>query len=259
MNIPEQLINGFIKSELELFIKQFDERFIPDIQDQRSLAIAWLCYYFKDSVSSENSSSIIQFVEKVHLSANYCTYGWMRISALQASAFILTGDIYYANSLIQHIDCGQGWARGYIIESASIICPLLSFGNHQLKKATETNIKYFHTYYEENVILYLSTNGTAEEKVNWLEHQISISNDDYLRKFFNRLKSDGDLNKSGFFVRMFSKVKSYIIFKMLCQPSFAEFQLNLFSDLDFNKLTKLENKHPLNDYYIDLSFLSNDK
>jgi len=261
MSISNQLINGFLESELELFKKQFYESPVPEIQDDRSLAIAWLCYYFKDNVSSENASAIIKFVDEVYSSENYSTHGWDRISALQAAAFILTSDIFYANSLIQNIDCEQCLARGFIIESASIICPLLSFDNNQLKEATENNIKYSHGFYEENIILYLSTNGSREEKVNWLEHQISVDEKDYHKKFLNDLKSAGRLNKSGFFVRTFNKAKSYILFNMLSHPSLAEFQPKLFDDveIEFNNLTELEKRHPLNDYYIDFSFLTNDK
>lgn len=262
MSLLKQLINGFIESELELYKMQFDESPVPEIQDERSLAIAWLCYYFKDSISNENSSAIIQFVDEVYSSDKYSTHGWMRISALQAAAFILTSDIFYANSLLQHIDCRQHWARGFIIESAGIICPLISFDNQQLKAATETNIKYSHGLYEENIILYLSTNGTSEDKVNWLEHQISIDENELaIKKFLNSLKAAGRLNQSGFFVRTFSKAKSYIIFKMLSQPLLAEIQLKLFDKADINlkELTDLEKNHPLNDYYIDLSFLTNKK
>jgi hypothetical protein len=258
MSISKQLINGFIKSELKLFKKQFDESPISEIQEERSLAIAWLCYFFKGSISSENKSAIIQFVHYVHSMENYTYHGWFRISALQAAAFILTLDTYYANSLIQHIDCGQSWSRGFIIESASIICPLLSFNNEHLKNATETNIKYANVLYEKSIILYLSTKGTAEEKVKWLENQISLAEQDYQRKFLNNLKTDERLNHSGFFVNTFNRAKSYAIFKLLSQPFLTEIQLALFDDVDINfkDLNHLEKNHPLNDYYIDLDFLT---
>lgn len=259
MSISKQLINGFISSELDLFKKQFDESPVTKIQDIRSLAIAWLCYYFKDSISKENSAEIIEFVDDVYSLDNYTTHGWSRISALQTAAFILTTDIHYANSLIQHLDCRQSLARGFILKSAGIICPLLSFNNPYLKEATENNIKYSHGYYKENIILYLSTKGTVEEKLNWLEYQISIDEKDYHRKFFNSLKAAGRFNESGFFVSTFNNVKSYIIFKLFSQPVLAEVQTKLFAeaDINFNDLIDHEKKHPLNDYFIDLSFLSN--
>ncbi|WP_276359810.1 hypothetical protein [Daejeonella sp. H1SJ63] len=257
MNISKQLINGFIKSELELFKEQFDERPIPEVQDNRGLAIAWLCYFFRDSITNENSTAIIQFVDDIYSRDNYNTHGWIRISALQAAAFILTSDIHYANSLIRHIACGQSWARGFIIESVSVICPLLSFDNQYLKEGTEINIKHSHGYYEENTILFLSTQGTVEEKKNWLEHQISIDEMGYHKEFLNGLKKAGKLCKSGIFVRRFNKVKSYLIFKLISHPVFAEIQGKLFGEagFEFNELIEMEQKHPLNDYYIDLSFL----
>ena len=257
MSISKQLINGFVKSELELFKKQFDESPVPTIQDERSLAIAWLYYYFKDSISYENSAAIIKFVDDVYSKDNYSTHGWLRISAFQASAFILTSDIHYANSLIQHIDCGQSLARGFILKSASIISTLLSFNNTYSKEATETNIKYSHAYYKENIILYLKTEGIIEQKISWLENQIITDEKKYHTKFYNELKKDGQFYQSGFFVRTFSKAKSYFIFKILSQPLLAKVQATLFDEtaINFNELVELENKHPLNDYYIDLSFL----
>ncbi|MBL0267152.1 MAG: hypothetical protein IPP99_00290 [Chitinophagaceae bacterium] len=71
MSISKQLINGFIESELELFKNQFEESPIPAIQEARSLSIAWICYYFKDSITNENSAAIIKFVDDVYVSENY--------------------------------------------------------------------------------------------------------------------------------------------------------------------------------------------
>lgn len=261
MLISKQIINGFIQTELGLFKKQFDESPVPTIQDERSLSIAWVCYYFKESISKENSSAIMNFVDDVYLKENYSTHGWIRISALQAAAFILTNDIHYANSLIQHIDCGQGWARGFIIESASIICPLLSFNNDYLKAATETNVKYSHAFYMENIILYLKTEGNIKQKITWLENQIIADEKEYHTKFYNELKKAGKLFQSGFFVRTFNKAKSYFIFKICSQPILVEIQSQLFDDteINFNVLVSMEKAHPLNDYYIDFSFLNNEK
>ena len=158
----------------------------------------------------------------------------------------------------RHIDCGQSWARGFIIESAGIICPLLSFNNQYLLEATENNILYSHGLFEENIILYLSTKGLVEEKLDWLEKHIENDKKEYHRQFLNSLKTNGSLNESGFFVRSFSKAKSYFIFTMLSQPFLAEVQPKLFdeTDINFKELIKFEKKHPLYDYYIDLSFLN---
>lgn len=261
MNISKQLINGFIRTELELFKNQFNQPSVPEIQEDRSLAIAWLCYYFKDIVSSENASSIIEFLDEVRFSDNYDIYGWYRIPALQASAFILTSNIYYAKLLIQNISCTQSWAREFIIKSAGIICPLLSFDFYHLKEVTELNIINSHFFCKENILLYLSTNGSLEHKISWFEHQISIVEHDDQKKLLNSIKKEGRFNNSMFFVSAFNRTKSYIIFKMLCHPSLYELQPTLFDNVDiaFNELAELEKIHPLNDYYIDLSYLNKAK
>ena len=263
MNLSKQLINGFINSELELFKEQFDERSIPEVQDNRGLAIAWLCYFFRDSITNENSTAIIQFVDNIYVKDNYNTHGWIRIPALQAAAFILTSDIYYANNLVKLIACEQSWARGFILESVGIICPLLSFKNQYLEEAIETTINRNFGYWEDSIIFYLTTKGSVEDKINWFEHQYGMDDQGHHKKFLDELKTAGRLCKSGFFVRSFNKVKSYLIFKIISQPVFAEFQGKLFSEpepeFEFNELIEMEKKHPLNDYFIDLSFLNNDK
>ena len=54
MNKDQLTQNGFIKKELVLFKKQYNEKPVPKIQDDRNLAIAWVCYYFKDSIANGN-------------------------------------------------------------------------------------------------------------------------------------------------------------------------------------------------------------
>ena len=276
----KQLINRFIKAELEQFKRQFYALSVPEIQDVRSLAIAWACYYFKEFIESDTSSAIVEFVDEIHARDDYSTYCWFKISALQAAAFLLTSEVYYANSLIRHISCEQGWARYFILQSASIICPLLSFNDMHLKKATEFNIEHSHGYYEENIVLYLSTKGSSAEKRNWLEHQIAIVETDYHKRFYMELKTAGKRYASGFFVEIFNKLKSYLIFKIMTQPSVGGTQLSLFDKSEFDfvkranketqltlfdrsesgfvKFAKMEQAHPLNNYYIDLSFLKDD-
>lgn len=261
MNLSKQIINGFIQMELELFKKDFNEDPITEIQEIRSLSIAWVCYYFKEAISNENIESIRDFVDYVYSMENYNTHGWIRISALQASSFILTSDIFYANILIQHVGCGQSWARGFIIESTAIICPLLSFQNQYLKKATEQNLLYSQVYYEENTILFLSSTGSPDEKKEWMKTQLVEDTKEDHREFYRVLIKEGKYNNSGFFINAFNKAKSYFIFKIMSEPKMIEIETTLFDDLElnFSDLFEKGKSHPLNDYYIDLSFLRDEK
>ena len=260
MNLSKQLINGFIQTELELFKKDFDESPVPEIQDIRSLSIAWVCYYFKEVISNKNIESIRDFVDTVYLMANYNTHGWFRISALQATAFILTSDIDYANNLIKDICCGQGWARGYIIKSTAIICPLLSFQNAYLKKATEYNLMHLQAYDEENAIMYLLTSGTPDEKKEWIKTQLIEDIKENHKKFYSELTKRYNKYHTGFFVNTFNQAKSYFIFKIMCETNIIEIETTLFDDIELNflDLYKKEKAHPLNKHYIDMCFLSDE-
>lgn len=258
MSILKQLVDGFVKSELDLFKKQFDESPVLQIQDDRSLAIAWLCYYFKDVISREYSVKIINFVNQVSSRENYNVHGWYRISALQAAAYILTKDSYYANMLVQRICCGQSWARGFILQSAGLICPILSFDNQHLRKATEINIEYSHGNYQDNIILYLSTKGEVSEKLDWIETQIRTVKYDDQKNFFDSIIKMGHFTSSSLFISAFNRAKSYLIFKILSQPIPLESEPTLFDTVhvSYYTLSNLEKKHPLNSFYIDLGFLS---
>jgi hypothetical protein len=258
MNIPKQIINGFIESELELFKNHFYDELVNPMQDVRSLSIAWVSYHFTEVISDENINKIVKFVDEVYSNEHYRTVGWYRVSALEAASFILTFDIRYANNLIQHLSCGQSWARGFIVESTSIICPLLGFNNTYLKEATEFNFKYRHSYFEPCAILFLCTNGSSKEKRDWLQNQYLIS-DKNLQSFFDSLTKANKYFTYDFFIYSFSKAKSYFLFKIMSETKLSESQQTLFNfvELSFDKLWKKEKEHPLANYFIDLSFLEN--
>jgi hypothetical protein len=232
-NYSKNLINGFLQTELSLFKNQYDEVPVPKIQDIRSLAMAWVCYYFKELVINETKTKITDFVNEVYYREDYNTHGWYIIPSLQAAAFILTGNIFYANSLLQHISCGQSWARTFIIESAGLICPLLHFDNPYLRKGTEKNIEYCHDLYEECTLLYLFAKGSIQEKLNWLNRQIEIDTRGHHKEFFEKLKNTGNY-KSDFFIRAFNKAKSYFLFKIICNPSYMEVYPGLFDNIGLN-------------------------
>lgn len=258
MVISKQIINGFIKTELEIFKSQFTVRPVPQLQDIRGMAIAWACYYFKDHISRDNVFAITRFLYETYSSDYYGTHGWHMISTIEAAAFILTSDTYYADRLIQNIGCEYSLGRLYIISSAGFICPLISFENEKLKQATEYNVKRSHGWYEENVIVFLLSKGNSQEKIDWLENQIKLDVKNYHTKFFNELKTSGEFFKSSFFLSQFDKAKSYFIFKALSEHIYLDAQLELFDefDFDFEELMLKEKSHPLSDCYIDFSFLN---
>ncbi len=257
MSISNQLINGFLKSELALFKKHYEDTPVSELQEDRGLSIAWICYYFNERISTENLEEIVRIVEEVYSRGDYQFHGWFRISALEAAAYIITSEIHYHNNLIGHLSCGQSWARGFMVESASIICPLLNFKNNRLKSAIELNLVHNQAYCEQTTLLYLSTRGESEEKKQWLENLILSDEAGMNKVFCIKLKNAGDHFSNGYFIGVFNRIKSYIISKILLQPVMIEPSHSLFDTVEsgFSDFLKLEKEHPLNRRFFDLHFL----
>lgn len=253
--LTDDLINGFIASEIQLFKTEFDEPMIPYVQDQRGLAIAWTSYFFKESISDNNRSEISRIVYEVMQRENYAYHGWLRIPAIQAASFILTNNTYHRDVLLQNIACGQASNRIFIIQCAAILASLLEFDNEVLKKAAEANLKFSHDGFEQSTILFLVSQGNAIEKIGWINQMITKY--PFQVEFLKTIMQGYRLYENGFFIRVFNQVKSYFIFKIFGSPQLLSYQPNLFSptSYDFKSLLKKEKGHPLNDFYIDFSFL----
>lgn len=282
MNTSESLINTIFESELSLFKQHFHKKPIPKIQDQRSLALAWLCYFFHDLISNENKIELVRFVDEIQYSEDYHLHGWYKISALQAAAFALTSDIDYANNLIEHLDCEQGWARHFVLKSVGFIGTSLTFNNPILKKATENNIEKSHGGYEENTVLYLLTHGTLTEKQNWLNCHLETDKTRNYKTLLGKIQAANYCYESSFFLQAFNEAKSYLLLKLLYQPKLVEIQPELFKasefqdenvykgikwfgtqstllnhvELSLEEFIALENNHTLNNSRIDLNFLT---
>ncbi len=257
MNLANRLINGFLHSELELFKKSFNEPIpmIPEIQDFRGLAIAWVCYYFKLLIDEENRINITNYVEEIYALEYNNPRIQYQIMALEAAAFILTKRQHFATKLLSKCS-GHRSARYHVLESAAIICPQINFYNSQIRISVESNIKFGQVTWKESTILYLNTNGSAAKKIEWAKKQ-SLNCSDYQKEFFDGLLEGNRFYKSSFFVSAMSHAKSYFIFKVMSNPILRKTEQTLFDHmpLDYENLRDQERKHPLSDGYIDFSFL----
>ncbi len=247
MNLSNQIINCFISKELRLFKEQFGRTIVTDIQDIRGLSIAWMCYFFENNISDENALAIIEFVDKVQAREDYNEKCWYRIPALQAAAFIFTSKIFYADKLVCNVGCIQSWAKGLIIQSAGIICPLLSFNNKYLRKSVELNIENHQQYWEASILLYLNARGSTKEKEIWIEQQLHLYEGGSRDEFLKTIKLSSHYEEC-MFINAWNRVKSYIIFKLLSEPLIVNSQPTLFGEheIDLSELIQKDNSHPLN-------------
>lgn len=240
-----EIINYIITSELEQFKTNFEVQPIPESQDICSLAIEWLCYNFKERISTANVKAITGFVHQVMSDKNYNTHGWSRIPALQAAAYCLTQEEYILHSLLENVSCEQATNRAFILQSVSVICPIIPFESEVFRDAVEYNFKVFHGLADIGLIVYLNTNGRSEKKLEWLK-EISewecFKNNKQIAQIIS-----GEYIEINFFKDTLSKIKSHILFSILNYPISYDKQVSLFQERGSSnsKLNLFQDNHPL--------------
>jgi hypothetical protein len=243
-NYSVSIINGFLDSALKAFKLQYNYSPISAQQDIRGLSIAWTSYIFKEYIESKIKADIASFVTTIMEQDDYIYSGWYRVAALQAASFILTGNIHHRDSLLANISCMQSIHRPFILKSAAMCCPLIEFENPIIKEATVCNIKASHSHFEENLILYICTNGTTEAKKKFIS-ELRSSFPKY-EKFFDQFTMHNILT-NGYFLETFSEAKSYFLFSILVEPKLYNLGPNLFTEIEFkNEFQNLLNKENKN-------------
>jgi hypothetical protein len=254
-DFTENVINNFIKNELELFKQSYAVHPIPAIQDTRVRSILWFCYYFHDLVSKENTRAIISYVSSVMKEPNFDTFGWSRIIALRGAIYLLTNDSSHLGHLIANFSHHNSIERGNILSCLAIFCPAISFSDSLLQFKAEENLLCMHGGYEYSTFIYLSAQGSREEKLEWLRSfhtQITENQTGSMEviEFINKLITNKMNFDNSIFLEMFSEIKSYILFKIITsEVSYS--QLDLFtssgnsSSYDFQSLWKRDQLHPL--------------
>jgi hypothetical protein len=257
----KNLINGFLQSELELFRQEIDAESVSENQELRGFAIAWISYYFNELITTETRNKIIGFVNKQYNIDvdEFCVKYWYRIPSLETAAFILSRDEYYANRMLQRLDCGQSWARWEFINCAGLIAPRLQFYNTVLRISVERNMEYSQFGYKECILLYLCTMGEIKDKNEWIIKQMVKGNHQtHHDDIWKNIKSG--LTPITLFCNAFSKAKSYFLFKIMTNPVFQQESLDMFEEkYDFEALIRRENAHPLSSGHFDSKFLNETK
>jgi hypothetical protein len=241
------IVNFVIEKELEQFKKNFNDALIAHSQDISSLSINWLCFYCKDNVSTKNKQDITSYVDEIMNKENYNVHGWMRISALQAAAYILTDDKYYLNPLLNNVACHQSAVRVFILQCVSIIAPSLNFECEHLKKAVEFNIISNYGCADESILLLLSTNGDADFKSDWIRSQLEIKKTNST-ELLQKLLDKTSVIENDFYQTTFNNIKSNILFRILKVSFTLNSQMNLFENekVQSNTLNSFIDDHPLN-------------
>jgi len=245
-----EIVNDLISSELEYYKLGYEISPIPLSQDVSSLSIEWLCYYFKNHVSTENSQQILSFVDQKRTNKS----GEFKIAALEACAYIFTGNELYLNSLLTKLSCGRSSDRRFIVQSVAIIAPLIDYNNDYLQDSVEYNIRNNYGFADECILLFLATNPEKDYLKGWLMYQL-YQGETNSSSLLRNLLSDGFVLKQQFFRTFFADIKSYILFRILRNSDTYHGQLQLFNDKPerYERISSNKDYHPLDSTILEVS------
>lgn len=246
--LGENLINGFIEREFELFVDEFDTHPVPRVQDTRAMAIEWVSFYFTEYVSDENKTQILGFLQKVMAEERYSTFGWYRVPAILGAAFVLTTDRFYLTHLLGNLDHHSSMLRRGCLEAAAMICPAIGFDYPKLTETTEKNIEVHHFFWEEHVLLSLSARGETAEKKVWLDKLRSRFPEE-IKLFDDHCGDPKTFFRDSYFPDVFNEMKTYLICKMLANPTLptdpATQQRLVDHNAEFESIWRRADSHPL--------------
>jgi len=257
-----RLLNSFIETELNAIKEAYAASNLEDCHLDAGLAIAWSCYMFKNWVSEDISNELTEFaVELAHSNDN----DWVWLASLLSAAHLVKENEDIRDQLLNQVSHGTAAHRYEVVRAVTFMVPTVSFSNSYLKKAVITNIERIQDLYEESVILYLCTEGSADDKRRWaLDAKKRFNKLDDHKTFFEELFQKNKYYQNAFFVDTFSAAKSYFIFRLLAEPTLGHKQSGLFNEKAdareiVQNLQEREQNHPLSQSYIDLSCLKEKK
>lgn len=239
--MTHNLVNVIIETELELFKQHYSESPILPSQDLRSLAIAWLCFHFSEHISDKNVAAIKDFVWEKICAEDYNYFGWSRLFALKAANAILIGDDV---NLLAHVSCEQLADRHFALKAVSIIAPSLDFENEVLREAVEYNIAHNQGYADESILLLLRTKGSEEDKKEWIKAQLSLKETNST-KLLGKLLTKNACVENGFYLKIFSEIKDYLLFRILGNHYTQGIQTSLWGEAQ-TELTSFQDNNLLN-------------
>jgi len=222
-----RLINGFIETELNTIKEAYAKSNLEGDHLDASQGIVWACYMFKDWVNEGTSGELTEFAgELAHSDDN----DWVWLASLLSAAHLLKQNVDIRDRLLNQVIHGTAAYRYEVVRAVTFIVPTVSFSNSYLKKAVITNIERIQDLFEESVILYLCTEGSADDKRRWaLKAKQRFNEYDMHQTFFEKLFEKAKYYHNSFFADTFSAAKSYFIFKLFANPSLSNHKAELFN------------------------------
>jgi hypothetical protein len=258
-NLTAAILNNFVNTELDDFIKNYDNPELSEESEYQTLAIEWICFYFKDFIEDVFFEKVDNFIEKIVRTGTHEYFAWSRIQALVCTMVIHNHAYKHKRTLLYYLRCHKSKRRASVIKAVGIIVSLLDDKDSDLDISIAYNVQHKVEYFEECILLYLFNNATIEKKIEFFRGYYDFHKEKL--EYFDDtvfLLEEGSYYKNSFFLQAFSEIKSYILFKILSNPMIHNDSLSKDKSdikLAFDEAFEKESNHSLNTADFDISFL----
>lgn len=253
------IVNKFLDTEIQAWRNELLKHASGGNETNlRAYSIAWVCYYFRELVFTETVQKIRAFRLEIKNEVFSLDLIWHRVAALDAALLVLSDvtstDI---NQALRNLSCEGSGARSIVLRSLAIACPLINSNSYCLRESIEVNLERSFIHYDDCLYFGLLAKGDEEEKRTWYDSLKAKHTKDWNRTFFASFERNLRHHKDTYFSGVFSKAKSYFLFKILSRDYLNK---QIQEELTFGQLTledylERERNHPLSGGYLDFSFL----
>lgn len=166
-------IRRVLDQELYMFKKEFGERPMSQVQDQRGLLLAWLAVFIPEAFSSRHRIRLEEAVRYLKMEGDYLLNGWFELLPLEAALFALTRDKNWLRIAMRRWDHDSSEFRRQVYQCLALVAPRIGLDYRGLLERAEYCLKRVYFFNHEMLALLASMGWPPEEKqrlfAKWLE------------------------------------------------------------------------------------------
>lgn len=148
------LISQIIEQELEDFLENLHIHPAPNLQYLRSGLIAWFCVFLPEAVMKGQRDKIIDAVTELKSQDDYTVSDWYRLPFLEVSAYALTRNLNFLETIISNIDHNSSQLRRILHAPLALVAPDLNFNTPGLHQGIVSNFAHAH-FFNNNLLCIL--------------------------------------------------------------------------------------------------------
>lgn len=226
-------LGQLFEAELLEFRSHFDVHPISIEQDLRAGAIGWIATFVPEAISLKGRKKLWKVCTEVQKRSDFPTFGWYRISYLNAAQYMLDGDTTHVSALIANVDHHKSALRCGLHAPLALVSPRISLDDKELAQRIEHCLKSRFMYNESLMCIFSALRDARDRKIELiLQWQKKIDPASRESEILDSIVTGSQISND-LVAEEFSKILRYLFCRLLDHEfidNASEKQLNLFPD-----------------------------